>query len=1781
VATANLGSFTPLTSLPLYIGARPSANIRFKGFIDEPQVFNRALSPAEILSIFTAGTAGNCKPNGPQPPVVSAGLDQTIFLPTTQVTLHGTATDPAGSPLAVSWSEVSGPGRVTFANPLSTTTTATFTLPGVYVLRLTASNAQLTASNQVTITVSQVVNQPPVVSAGPNQTIQFPANTVTLSGTVTDDGLPVGGTLTQQWSKLSGPGTVTFSAPTQTTTQATFSAAATYLLQLTASDSQLSSSSAVSVTVLQNFVGQPANGTVVMGQIPVVPGSGVNLASGVLDFFPVSNPSNVTVINSNTTGSGAIGTFDGTTLANGAYILRLTATDTSGNQQVTLTTLSVIGENKPGRVTATVTDLQIPLGGIPITIARTYDSLERGRVEDFGFGWSLSVGVKLEVDAANNVTFTLNGRRQTFFFQPQASSFLFPWLLLPNYTPQAGLHGTLTSDGCGGLVQVQGALTCFPSGAYQPTTYTYTDISGTKFIMGADGNLRSIQDFNGNIMTVTPNGITSTNGINVPFQRDGLGRITQITDPLGKPYQYSYDGNGNLGSVTYPGISKPISYNYDANHLLTGGVDANNNPLPTNTYDVSGRAISQTDALGNTTSYAYSTATINGIVASTIVISNPPDANGKVGTVTIVRDSFGRPLSITDPLGHTTNHTYDASHNLLSTTDPLNHTTSYTYDAKGNQTSVTYPTIASSVNTTVTTTYNQFSEPVSQTDQLGNVQTTTYDQNSLPQIVTDTVNGSPAVVASFNYNVNGTQQAEAPGFDLTAFPNKATTFTYDANGNLSSATDPLGRVTAYNYDNFGLLRSVIRPMPVTTSSASSNTTTYKYDDFGRLIEIAAPLNRVTKYTYDNNSNRTSITDPNGNTTTFQYDALNRRVLTTYPTNPPTTQRRSYDFGGRLIDSTDPAGHITHRVYDLAGRLIAQTSAFGTPDASTTNFAYYNDGRVRTQTDPLGNTTTFVYDEAGRQASVTDALGHKTINSYDGANRLIATTDANQHTTKFSYDSRGRLQTTTYPDSTTNSQAYDSANNLISVTDQAGAKVLYTYNNVNQLVSVIQANHPDPAHNTTAYTYDNLENLNSSTDANTHQSIQSFDVFNELTSETFPVGGSNQISYDAAGNMLSLLDFKGKTTSYSFDPLNRVTRETPDPSLTDPAVSFTYTSTGQIASMTDSGGAVAYTYDNQDRVKTKSTPAGTLTYTYDAAGNLVSMSSSNSNGVSVSYTYDQLNRLSTVTDNRLPAGQGTSTYVYDPVSNLVTVTLPNGIKSTSTYDSLDRLISRQTAAGGSSTVASYNYQRGPTGNLAAVTELSGRSAQWSYDGIYRLMSETVSQDPNSKNGTVSYGLDPVGNRLSTTSNLFGITSAEFTYNANDFLNITESYDNNGNVTVAGGKAFGYDFQNRLISVTNLANNSQISLAYDALGNRVSKTVAGVNTQYLMDEQNPTGLPQVVEEVVSGSVQRTYAYGYILLDQIQSINGAMTASFYGYDGGGNVRFLTDAAGAVTDTYDYDAFGNLLNVTGATPNNYLYRGEQFDPDLGLYYLRARYYNPATGRFLTRDPEAGNRIDPGTLHRYIYATADPINQIDPTGRTATVDEGIDFDRLLRLFIYGLAIYAAAVACLYSRNASLINIGLAGLDRGLDLVCFVFPRPRRGSPPPVAAPPPAVAPAPGRPNPPFPPPPFIPPAPAPAPAPDLSAGAGGAGAGAGNGQGNGNNNNDNNDDDDDNAKCKQLARAITFLVNKAKSTTFGLKRPEIVIVGREALRGFLSLYKSLGCQSPIPLGAEALGTLQ
>lgn len=308
---------------------------------------------------------------------------------------------------------------------------------------------------------------------------------------------------------------------------------------------------------------------------------------------------------------------------------------------------------------------------------------------------------------------------------PHAIGFPFAEII-PAYAAEPGLHGTLTDNGTGcgisiDVLQVDGGIwECVGGAPFSPSQYLYTDPNGTQYSISANGNLQQITDRTGNALTITQAGISSSTGLSVPFTRDAVGRITQITDPQGNVYSYSYDVYGNLSSVTYPNTPQSSTYSYDSNHLYLSGTDFRSNPLPSTDYYTAsdadpngnpllGRLKSVTDATGKTTAYAYDLKT------NTTTITYPADASGSVGTSTLIYDNQGDLLTSTDPLGHTTTNAYDENRNLVSVTDPLGHTTSYGYDTNGNKVSTTYPQTTTSTNTTSTIVYNQYSEPITST----------------------------------------------------------------------------------------------------------------------------------------------------------------------------------------------------------------------------------------------------------------------------------------------------------------------------------------------------------------------------------------------------------------------------------------------------------------------------------------------------------------------------------------------------------------------------------------------------------------------------------------------------------------------------------------------------------------------------------------------------------------------------------------------------------------------------------------------------------------------------------------------------------------------------------------------------------------------------------------------------------------------------------------------------------------------------------------------------------
>jgi len=221
----------------------------------------------------------------------------------------------------------------------------------------------------------------------------------------------------------------------------------------------------------------------------------------------------------------------------------------------------------------------------------------------------------------------------------------------------------------------------------------------------------------------------------------------------------------------------------------------------------------------------------------------------------------------------------------------------------------------------------------------------------------------------------------------------------------------------------------------------------------------------------------------------------------------------------------------------------------------------------------------------------------------------------------------------------------------------------------------------------------------------------------------------------------------------------------------------------------------------------------------------------------------------------------------------------------------------------------------------------------------------------------------------------VKATEYRYDANG--NTTRKIENGTQETV-----YTWNQEKRLVAVQTPAGEN-IGYAYDASGVRVSKTVNGVTTEYLVDSNRDYA--QVLEERVNDALIASCLYGLDLISQERG----NADSYYLVDGLGSTRGLTNVSGVVTDTYSYDAFGNLIASGGNIENDYLFAGEQFDGDLDQYYLRDRYYNPSVGRFTRVDSYEGTLYDPMSRHDYLYTHANPVNFTDPTGLFTMADFG------------------------------------------------------------------------------------------------------------------------------------------------------------------------------------------------
>jgi RHS repeat-associated protein len=1328
----------------------------------------------------------------------------------------------------------------------------------------------------------------------------------------------------------------------------------------------------------------PADGDVISAPTDVIgTASDPHLLFYTLEVAPVGSNNFTQIFRGTSSVTNAkLGAFDPSLLQNDSYVLRLTATNTGNITSSVDETVSVAGNLKLGNFTLSFQDLSLSLSGIPITVARTYDTLQANTSEDFGYGWRLEfrnvdlrtslppsgledAGIYTPFRDGSRVYVTLpGGKREGFTFHPTVQA-VIEFFYHPNFVADPGVTDTLTVQDTPLTVDSNGNFTSFGSGdPYNPAAqefggqYSLTTKEGTIYRIDAtNGQLLSVTDRNKNMLTFTDAGILSSTGPKVIFTRDAQNRITALTDPAGHQTQYQYDAEANLIAVTDSdqNVTKFL-YRPDFPHYLDHLVDPlGRTGLRTN-YNAQGQLVRLINAMGTAVQLAYDPT--NSLETITDALGNK---------TTYAYDQQGNIVAVVDTLGGVTKRTYDQNNNKLSETDPLGLTTNFSYDQSGNMLSLT-----DARGNTTRYTYNSFNEVLTTTDPLGATVSYTYDARGNPLTQTDAAGNA----AAYGYDSTGTRVS------ITDALGDSTHITYDNVDHITTQVNAQGNASIYTHDADG--RQLTGSTSVSTPSGLRTlTTTWTYDAKGQVTSYTDADGHTSRYEYDAVGNQVASIDPLGHRIESRYNAQGQLVETLYADG--TSDQYAYDVAGRLISQTDQAGRTTQYIFDGLGREIKTIY----PDGTATQTEYDKDGRETAIIDQSGNKTLYSYDQAGNLTGETDALGGLVSSIYDAANRLVSRTDALGHTTQYVYDRAGHLTKERFADGTSSSTAYDALGHRTSQTDQAGLTTQYHYNAVGQLTGVI-----DALGQQTTYDYDQVGDMVKQTDANGKVTQFQYDGEGRRIATILPLGQKSISTYDGDGNIIGSTDFNGNTTQYKYDSMGRLTEETfPDSS----AVRYSYTATGKkttVAQVSSTGAvsATSYGYDSMYRLTSVTNPDGqTIAYAYDVNGNETSLTDSFG---TTSYAYDALGRLQSVTD---PKGSKT-TYKYDAAGNLLQSDLANGVVETRGYDSLNRLISLEDAGPGGALIASYTYSLDPNGDQVAIAENDGSHQvqfAFTYDRLRRLTGETITGlSANPRTITCSY--DSVGNRLTQNDSSIGLTTS--TYDADSRLQSESTngqttvyaYDNNGNtvsVTTSTTQTVAHwDFQNRLLSadITSSAGNHHISYQYDGEGNRISETTDGQESRYLVDTN--LVLPVTLEEYSPGGNPLVgYVYGTRLISEAR----AEATSFYLVDSLGGTRALTSAGGLVTERYTYSAFGQLISQQGTTPNTFLFAGQEFDPGLGQYYMRARYYDPAIGRFDSPDPAPGSLYRPVAFQDYVYAAANPVNFVDPTGLVVAGESG------------------------------------------------------------------------------------------------------------------------------------------------------------------------------------------------
>ncbi|MEU8201565.1 RHS repeat-associated core domain-containing protein [Streptosporangium sp. NPDC049046] len=1103
-----------------------------------------------------------------------------------------------------------------------------------------------------------------------------------------------------------------------------------------------------------------------------------------------------------------------------------------------------------------------------------------------------------------------------------------------------------------------------------PLTTTVTDLTGgdaprtTTYTYDALGRAQTVTDPEG--------GVTASTW-------DVTGAQTSATDPVGTTFTFAYTKRGQPASATVKNwTGSPLNPQSAQDVVLTSS-----------SYDPGGRLAGQVDAMGRKKAYTY---WMDNRAATTV--GDDVRLNGLTSPADVVLqeneyDPAGNLIRHVSGGGKTTiESVYDAASRLTSTTlDPaaLGRKTAFEYDAAGNVTKKTFTATGTTRTESTSYLHNVLNQVTRQTVENGTddlITTHTYDDRGLLSATTDPRgNASGATAADFtttmHYDLAG-RLVETKAAQVTIEKNGTTTATgqptvkygYNSVGLQTHLVDAEGRTTTSVFDKAGRLTSTIGASYTPPGgSAITPTVSFGYDAAGRQTTVTDPRNHVTSTVYDALGRPVKVTepgpsgpggawvgeynllgeqlaviDPTGARREATYDDLGRQITQTVIERTPTTAAHTtaltYDTAGNLVKTVAPGNKTTTYTVNAAGEVtttIAPATPTTTAPASrTTTAAYDLMGRQTKVTDALGNATEVAYDLAGRKISAKDLTGTSPVTvlrtvgfGYDAASNPTSTTSAEGHVTQRTFDAAGRLTSLIEPVSATSSITstfgYDASGARTRTTDGRGNATWTTYNTLGLVESVIEPSttaHPGAADRT----WTNL--------------------------------------YDASGNATATVQPGGVRIDRTFDHLDRMTAETGSgAAMATVNRAVTYDSAGRLTAIGD------YSLEYNDRsllTKVSKATNQVAAYAYDAVGNLTQRIDPTG---TATYTWDAVDRLSTASD---PVTGRTWTYGYDNANRLTSETSANPVGTqTYGYDAMDRLTSQ----------AVKNN---------SGTELSKIVYGWDKDD--NLTTKTTTGTAGA--GTNTYTHDRAGRLTSWTAPGGAVTAYE--------------WDASGNRTKAGSNTFVYDQRNRLTS------GAGVDYTYTPRGTLATETKAGVTRDLAFDafdrmvsDGEATYGYDALDRMTSrtaGATQQRFTYSGLSNDLVTVADGVgAVQAKYGRDPFGGLLSLQEGASpalavmndlhgdvvgtfsatALVDSVAYDPFGEVTHRTG-TARSLGYQGEYTDPDTGKVNMHARWYQPGTGTFTSRDTATLNPDPSVQANRYTYANAAPLTNTDPTGHNS-----------------------------------------------------------------------------------------------------------------------------------------------------------------------------------------------------